>query len=89
MRGHHERPGGKGYPDGLVKPSLELLIVAACDTYDAITRDKEYPTGEALPGRFALEQVARFAPVRVVDALAKAAECLREPLNRPRPRVFR
>ncbi len=70
IRGHHERPGGEGYPDGLLEPGIEIMIVAACDTFDAITRNKEYLNGDALPKEFALEQVSRFAPAHIVDALA-------------------
>ena len=57
-----------------MEPSFELLIVAACDTFDAITRNKEYQNWEALPREFALEQVARFAPEQIVDALVKATQ---------------
>ncbi|HOV80848.1 MAG TPA: HD domain-containing protein [Bacillota bacterium] len=74
VRGHHERPGGTGYPDGLEEPSLEMLIVASCDAFDAITRNKEYLTGEALPREFALDQVARFAPEQVVNALEEVTK---------------
>ncbi|TEB12709.1 HD-GYP domain-containing protein [Pelotomaculum propionicicum] len=71
VRGHHERPGGGGYPDGLLEPGLELLIVAACDTYDAITHNKEYPCGEALPVEYALQEVSKFAPRQIVEALTQ------------------
>lgn len=70
VRGHHERPGGRGYPDGLQDISIELAIIAACDVYDAITSERAYRPGGALDARQALLAVADFAPARVVAALA-------------------
>ncbi|MCL6557956.1 MAG: HD domain-containing protein [Firmicutes bacterium] len=72
VRGHHERPGGKGYPDGLAEPGIEILLLAACDAYDAMTSNRPYRPGGALPVEAALLEVARFAPARVVAALAGA-----------------
>lgn len=72
MRGHHERPGGSGYPDALAEPGAEILLLAACDAYDAMTSDRAYRPGGALPVEAALLEVARFAPARVVAALAGA-----------------
>lgn len=39
IRHHHERPDGKGYPDGLVGDEipLESRIIAVADAYDAMT----------------------------------------------------
>ncbi len=71
VRGHHERPGGGGYPDSLLEPGLEIIILAACDTYDAITHNKEYPCGEALSVEYALQEVNKFAPPQIVEALAQ------------------
>jgi putative nucleotidyltransferase with HDIG domain len=44
VRHHHERIDGKGYPDGLrgEKIPLAARIIAACDTFDAITSDRPY-----------------------------------------------
>lgn len=71
VRGHHERPGGKGYPDGLEEPGIELLLLAACDVYDAVTAERAaYRPGELVSPQDALMEVARFAPARVVAALA-------------------
>jgi|GEM_PF-3218424 len=72
IRGHHERPGGKGYPDGLAEPGLEILLLAACDAFDAMTHERAYRPGGALLAKDALLEVARFAPARVVAALAGA-----------------
>jgi HD-GYP domain-containing protein (c-di-GMP phosphodiesterase class II) len=44
VRHHHERFDGQGYPDGLEGDAipLEARIVAAADTYAAITTDRGY-----------------------------------------------
>jgi HD-GYP domain-containing protein (c-di-GMP phosphodiesterase class II) len=54
VRSHHERWNGSGYPDRLRGEEIPILarIVAACDTFDALTTDKPYrkaaPMNEAL-----------------------------------------
>ena len=44
---HHERPDGKGYPDGLSGDALSLYarMGAVCDVYDAITSNRPYKDG--------------------------------------------
>jgi HD-GYP domain-containing protein (c-di-GMP phosphodiesterase class II) len=44
VRASHERWDGGGYPDGLVAEEIPLAarIIAACDTYQAITTDRPY-----------------------------------------------
>ncbi|MCG9966663.1 HD domain-containing protein [Pelotomaculum terephthalicicum JT] len=74
VRGHHERPGGGGYPDGLMEPTLEMLIIGACDVYDAIINRREFIPGKALSPEFALSQVEQFAPAPIVDALKKVVQ---------------
>jgi HD-GYP domain-containing protein (c-di-GMP phosphodiesterase class II) len=61
---HHERCDGSGYPDGIGADRIHpyALIAAVADTYDAITSDKPYGSGEspvaalgemaAAPGRY-------------------------------------
>jgi diguanylate cyclase (GGDEF)-like protein/putative nucleotidyltransferase with HDIG domain len=41
---HHERPDGRGYPQGLVGDSipLEASILAVADAYEAMTADRAY-----------------------------------------------
>jgi putative nucleotidyltransferase with HDIG domain len=44
---HHERPDGKGYPDGLSGAALTRIarMGAVCDVYDAITSNRPYKEG--------------------------------------------
>lgn len=44
VRSHHERFDGKGYPDALAGVSIPLSgrIIAAADTFDAMTTDRPY-----------------------------------------------
>jgi putative nucleotidyltransferase with HDIG domain len=41
---HHERPDGRGYPDGLDEDAipLEAAIIHVADAYDALTSDRPY-----------------------------------------------
>jgi HD-GYP domain-containing protein (c-di-GMP phosphodiesterase class II) len=43
-RYHHERPDGRGYPDGLTAEQIPLgaKIVALADSFDAMTTDRPY-----------------------------------------------
>ena len=47
VRWHHEKPNGRGYPDGLKDDELPLLprIVAVADCFDAISTDRPYRPG--------------------------------------------
>ena len=44
---HHERPDGKGYPEGLSGDALTRIarMGAVCDVYDAITSNRPYKEG--------------------------------------------
>jgi diguanylate cyclase (GGDEF)-like protein len=44
---HHERPDGKGYPNGLTDGQipLEAKIIAVADAFEAMTADRVYRTG--------------------------------------------
>lgn len=75
---HHERWDGEGYPRGLEGESIPLVgrIVAAADTFEAITHDR--PFREAESAERALQEIReesgrQFDP-EVVDALAKVKE---------------
>jgi HD-GYP domain-containing protein (c-di-GMP phosphodiesterase class II) len=47
VRGHHESWDGSGYPDGLRGTDIPLgaRILAAADTFDALTSDRPYRSG--------------------------------------------
>jgi len=59
IRSHHERIDGTGYPDQLRGEEIPLgaRIIAVADTWDAITSDRPYRTGQ--PAIVALEEVRR------------------------------
>ena len=44
IRHHHERPDGKGYPDGMSGDTIPLAarILAVADAYDALTSERPY-----------------------------------------------
>ncbi|ACV63279.1 metal dependent phosphohydrolase [Desulfofarcimen acetoxidans DSM 771] len=68
---HHERPGGRGYPNKIMEPGLETLIIAACDVYSAMVSKREYRPVKTFEPLVALAEVSRFAPEKVVNALKK------------------
>ncbi|MFT2112618.1 HD-GYP domain-containing protein [Marinomonas sp. 2405UD68-3] len=47
---HHERPDGKGYPQGLSEKDIPLMarIVGLCDAFDAMTSSRPYRAGMPL-----------------------------------------
>lgn len=47
VRWHHERPDGRGYPDGLAEHEIptEVGIISVCDALDAMTSTRQYRTG--------------------------------------------
>ena len=47
IRWHHEKPNGKGYPDGLKGDAIprRALILAVADVYDALTSERPYKKG--------------------------------------------
>ena len=72
---HHERPDGAGYPHGLSRDCIPLAarVVAACDSFGAMTQHRPYRP--ALPEAWALAQLQDAAGTQfdaaVVDALAE------------------
>ncbi len=58
---HHERWDGEGYPEGLKGEAIPLAarILAVCDAYDAMTKDRVYR--QAIPQEDALHEIARCA----------------------------
>ncbi len=44
VRWHHQRPNGRGYPDGLAGPEIPLAarIISVADVFDALSTDRPY-----------------------------------------------
>ena len=78
MLHHHERPDGKGYPDGLKDGEIPIIarIIAVADTYDAMTTDRPYRKG--LSHQTAIDEIKRYAGPQfdknIADAFVKAFE---------------
>ncbi|NPA39623.1 MAG: GAF domain-containing protein [Thermodesulfobacteria bacterium] len=81
---HHERPDGKGYPEGLKGDQIPLIarIIAVADTFDAMVTDRPYRKG--LSFETAIEELKRcsgtqFDP-KAVEAFIK--------VFKKRPEIF-
>lgn len=72
IRSHHERPDGRGYPDGLSDPELPMIprIIGVADTFDAMTTDRPYR--RALTAEVAAEEIARGAGKQFCPRVAAA-----------------
>ena len=68
----HERPDGRGYPDGLTDPDLPAVprIIAVADTFDAMTTDRPYR--RALTVEEAAAEIARGAGTQFCPRAAAA-----------------
>ena len=79
VRSHHERFDGRGIPDGLagVAIPLEARIVAAADSFDAMTSDRPYRPG-GLSVEDAVQEIVRCSGTQfdpdVVAALLRVME---------------
>jgi HD-GYP domain-containing protein (c-di-GMP phosphodiesterase class II) len=75
---HHERLDGSGYPYGLAGEAIpiEARIVAAADTYDALTSDRPYRNARApKEARLVMmEEAGRRLDSKVVSALLAALD---------------
>jgi diguanylate cyclase (GGDEF)-like protein len=75
IRCHHERPDGRGYPDGLLAPDIPegAAILAVADSFDVMTSQRTYSAPKPVADAVAecLELAGRqFAP-EVVAALGR------------------
>lgn len=71
IRSHHERPDGKGYPDGLRGDALPLLarVIAIADCFDALTSTRAYR--DALPVPAAMDVLRAGAGTQFEAAFIK------------------
>jgi HD-GYP domain-containing protein (c-di-GMP phosphodiesterase class II) len=78
VRYHHERWDGSGYPEGLRGDEIPLFgrIIAVADTFDALTTDRPYRTGDDTMTVLAYlrKNTATHFDARVVDAFARALD---------------
>jgi two-component system cell cycle response regulator len=72
VRAAHERPDGKGYPDGLSLEDIPISsrIIAVVDAYDAMTSDRPYQ--RAMPATDALAELRRHAGTQFDPAVIEA-----------------
>ena len=68
VRSHHERWNGSGYPDRLGGEEIPIFarILAACDTFDALTTEKPYR--HAVTHKQALEELHAAVSAGQLDA---------------------
>jgi two-component system cell cycle response regulator len=80
VRAVHERPDGKGYPDGITLEEIPVpsRVIAVVDAFDAMTHGRPYQ--EAMSAERALGELRRHAGAQfdgaVVEAFAVAVEDL-------------
>jgi len=87
VRAHHERWDGGGYPDGLAGTAipLEARIIAACDSWNAMTTDRAYRA--ALPAAAAAQELRAHAGTQFdpdVAAAVLAVVAVEERASSPR-----
>jgi len=74
---HHERIGGRGYPEGRTSRELSLFakVVAIVDVYDAITSDRSYH--DAISSHDALKKMYEWRETDFdADLIEKFIQCL-------------
>jgi diguanylate cyclase (GGDEF)-like protein/PAS domain S-box-containing protein/putative nucleotidyltransferase with HDIG domain len=77
IRHHHERPDGKGYPDGLHGEAIppEARVLAVADALDAMTRDRPHRAALSLEealGQLQQGEGTQFDPRAAQGAMAAA-----------------
>jgi two-component system cell cycle response regulator len=72
VRAVHERPDGRGYPDGLQLEEIPVSsrIIAVVDAFDAMTNDRPYQP--AMPVEDALMELRRHAGTQFDPAVVEA-----------------
>ena len=68
---HHERPDGKGYPDGLIGSQIPLIgkIISLADAFDAMTSRRVYR--DAMDIDTAIDQIRRNTGTQFDEEVAK------------------
>jgi diguanylate cyclase (GGDEF)-like protein/putative nucleotidyltransferase with HDIG domain len=72
VRAHHERPDGRGYPEGLddAQIPIQAKILAVADSYEAMTAVRVYKVG--MPHEAAREELFRCAGTQFDHAVVLA-----------------
>jgi diguanylate cyclase (GGDEF)-like protein/putative nucleotidyltransferase with HDIG domain len=72
VRAHHERPDGRGYPEGLEDRNIPIQakILAVADSYEAMTAERVYKAG--MPHDAAREELLRCAGSQFDPAVVMA-----------------
>jgi putative nucleotidyltransferase with HDIG domain len=72
VRAVHERPDGRGYPDGLRLEEIPIpsLIIAVVDAFDAMTHNRPYQ--RAMPLEHALAELRRHARTQFDPVIIEA-----------------
>ncbi len=90
---HHERPDGRGYPEGLMGDEIPMtgLIVGIADSFDAMTSDRTYR--KALPLDVVREEIQKhsgqqFDPDLVEKLLGLDLEAFLQEIRQPSETVF-
>ncbi|MDY6914507.1 MAG: HD domain-containing protein, partial [Planctomycetota bacterium] len=90
---HHERPDGRGYPQGLSREELPIegLIVGLADCFDAMSSDRTYR--KAMPLEAVIQEIrghagTQFDPDVVEKFLAMDLEKFCQELKKPPKVVF-
>jgi response regulator RpfG family c-di-GMP phosphodiesterase len=69
---HHERPDGRGYPDGLKGEEIPLIasIISVADSFDAMTTDRPYRP--ALNRNVAVNEINKLANLQFSSLVTEA-----------------
>lgn len=81
---HHERPDGRGYPEGKDQESISIegRIVAVADVYDALTSRRSYK--EAWDDKKAYEEIVKGKNTQFDAAVVEAFERAYQKINEAR-----
>ena len=84
---HHERPDGRGYPEGLKLDSLSLegQIVAVADVYDALTSKRSYK--QAWDEKDAYNEILKGRGTQFNEAVVDAFEKAYDDINKVRQQL--